>query len=527
MSVLNYLSGITVQSPWMLGVIIICFIPIVIHLFNKRRATRVLFANIKLITAQKPQHMREIRVTEASLLLLRLILFFLSVLIIAQLVVYQPKINSTQVSLVTADWLKHTDEEERREILDRDDAQIWFLLSSDVKALSREQIRFPQTILASSDLALSNSSINENINLYELLNLFASRLTNKTNLTIYTTDQANQYHGVHVKPQWQATSTINWQIKAIEPSDTRQTLSHAVSVVIIFDENRKEDLTLFQQALVQIKQHNAPMLDVNYIAIADVERDYALKVKTPPNWIFYLSSAPLSTIIERDIFRGSHFFSDAAFADPNMILDQPVIVDKESSEHLYQNMSVFQYGEPIAIEQFVTQGNIASINNTLIQGRNQKGQRFPLLEYSRFQSSSAKQAPTDVTNRQAKTTPINAHIYRFYTRFTSTWTDIAKQNQFPLLLQKLMFNSWQVKYFSSTARLTSEQIKAGYNTIKQRDNATKPVVIPFMPINIEGDEINVINQFLFICFLLLWGIERLLSEWLTAKWLTKTKGETA
>lgn len=526
MNVFNYLSGITTQSPWMLSAIVVCLIPIVIHLFNKRRATRVLFANIKLITAQKPQQMHEIRLNEAGLLSLRLILLLLSILIIAQLVVYQPKLKSTKVSLVTADWLQHTDEEERREVLDKHDEQAWFLLSDNVKTLSREQILFPQTVLASIGLTSTSNSTNKNVNVYELLSLFSSRLVENSDLTVYTTDQASQYQGIHyVEPPRRVKPAINWQVKAVESVDNGKTITQPMSVVIIFDENRKEDLALFQQALAQIKQHYAPMLDVSYIAITDVKRDYSLKTKAPLDWIFYLSSSPLDTTIRQDILQGSHFFSDAMFVNSNVVLSQPLLIEKEGSDLLHQNLSVFQYGEPMPVEQLVAQNSIATITDILLQGKDQIEQRLPLLEYTRFQVTSATRAASESSKVQPKTVTPYGHVYRFYTRFTSTWTDISNQNQFPLLLQTLLFNSWQIEQLASMTRLTPEQIQAGFDTAKQRNNVAKLNTLPLMPLNIEGDEVNTINQLLFVLLLLLWGVERLFSEWLAAKSLTKIRGE--
>ena len=99
---LNLFASLIVQNPWGFIALLGLVVPIVLHLLSKSQPQQIKFSNIALIDAQQPKSMRQLRLTEFWLLLLRLLLLLFSILLLAQLFLIKPLIKNESIYLAVS-----------------------------------------------------------------------------------------------------------------------------------------------------------------------------------------------------------------------------------------------------------------------------------------------------------------------------------------------------------------------------------------------------------------------------------------
>lgn len=513
MTTLSYLSSFAFQSPWALAALLLLAIPIAIHLINKSKAIRIKFANIRLIAAQKPRRMRQLRLTEFWLLLLRLLLLIVSILILAELVLSQVLISDKKIALVTHDWLKNTHIDERRSAIAQSDDRAWYLLDNNTIAVTAEQIISPKGLL--DRVNKGQAKPQNTFNTYLALKDFEQRLSDKAELFVYSTDRASQYDGAN----WSFDSEIEWKIKSLSSQNTIEKYVEPFSVIIVYDEDRENDIRYFQAALKAIKAQHVPKLMVELITYSssnfDAKRIDKSTLKRQPDWLFYFSSKPMSKALSELVIQGTHLFVDASLNDANLMLSKQIHIPKDSAKYLYNDIVISQRNKPYNLQETFHELDINAATEVIWQGSDAYNKVLPILTRQRMNIGNF--AEPNLKDNPSKTTD----IYQFYSRFSPVWSNLLIQKQFPLLLHSLLFEPWQMEQQQAQERLTTEQITSvsrdEQKTIIDGTDSHEKKVFNSKRYYANEEGNNVVIKFLSICMLILWGVERLLSELLLTK----------
>lgn len=315
-----------IQSPWMLFALFSLIVPLVIHLLSKSKGKLIPFGNIRLIQLSKPVRMNEIRLVEPLLLLCRLLLLLLSVLLLAQLYYDNRSQNQASVEnniLVTKDWLNHASERELQQLALKAQNDVVYLLAAKNKRLTHELIMAWQSSQNANALQISQQ------NTWLLVSHYVKTLPNNTNVNVYSTNRLSQFVGDKVY----LPNNVSWQIKQLPDDKLTQALrlikNKTLSIIIIVDDASRDDTTYVNAALSIIK--NTKLKNLNFIIQNDINSNQFIKAEHY-DWIFYLSSAPISKSIKAAVNQGSKLMAEESHSKNNHI--SHVINWKEQSRKI-------------------------------------------------------------------------------------------------------------------------------------------------------------------------------------------------
>ena len=315
-----------IQSPWMLFALFSLIVPLVIHLLSKSKGKLIPFGNIRLIQLSKPVRMNEIRLVEPLLLLCRLLLLLLSVLLLAQLYYDNRSQNQASVEnniLVTKDWLNHASERELQQLALKAQNDVVYLLAAKNKRLTHELIMAWQSSQNANALQISQQ------NTWLLVSHYVKTLPNNTNVNVYSTNRLSQFVGDKVY----LPNNVSWQIKQLPDDKLTQALrlikNKTLSIIIIVDDASRDDTTYVNAALSIIK--NTKLKNLNFIIQNDINSNQFIKAEHY-DWIFYLSSAPISKSIKAAVSQGSKLMAEERHSKNNHI--SHVINWKEQSRKI-------------------------------------------------------------------------------------------------------------------------------------------------------------------------------------------------
>jgi len=301
-----------VQSPWMLFALLSLIVPLVIHLLSKSKGKLIPIGNIKLIQLSKPVRMNEVRLVERLLLLCRLLLLFFSVLLLAQLY-YDDRENNVANReghiLVTKDWLNHANASDLNQLALKAKVGTVYLLSTKNERLTNEKILF-----------WKDNQLQEQQNTWILVSNYIKTLPNSVKVTVYSTNRLSQFIGdkVHLPDH------ISWLIKKLPADELTTSInelsSKAISVLIIGDEDSKEEISYVNAALSILKENKLKNLtftfqDDNYFRY-DSTNNQTIKYESF-DWIFYLSSAPVPASILEEVNKGTKLIADTSHSENN------------------------------------------------------------------------------------------------------------------------------------------------------------------------------------------------------------------
>ena len=540
---LSSFSLFTLQNPWALIALSALAIPLIIHLISKGRPTLVKFANVSLIKAIKPKSMRHMLLTEFWLLILRLLLLIVSILLLVQLLFVNPLAETKHVTLVTSQWLNSSNADEKNALLSLHAGEPIYLLSSDSQPLSTVEVlqwQNSQRDVDQHEDVTRHNLIKENtyLDLYYFTNAFSE----KTTFDLFVTDSAKQF------PESEITLAhdIKWHIKNTNVGNrnsegaesgnknagNKNQFHDSLTVVIVYDDDRAEDIKYFQQALNAINRISAPKLS-QQLFLNNALEDNALEnnalyhqtLSSKPDWIFYLSSAIPDNAMLDALKAGSNIFVDAENAKVNLLSSSVVELNNNHAKFSPANIMFYQRAKPLNILQYLPGNSYVSSDESLWKFYDQNTEVKPLLLRSELVFDHAlEQVISDSSNNASAKT---SHLYQLFSRFSPSWSNLLTTKQFPLLLQNILFEHWQEAKADEEYRLTQSQIILNQE-LKSNDLAAFDSLVSLtnQHKNMSSSWLNIL-----ICSLLiLWLVERLVSEITLqrkSKMLTTAHGESS
>ena len=540
---LSSFSLFTLQSPWALIALSALAIPLIIHLISKGRPTLVKFANVSLIKAIKPKSMRHMLLTEFWLLILRLLLLIVSILLLAQVLFVNPLADYKHVTLVTAQWLNSSSADEKSALLSLHAGEPIYLLSSDSQPLSKIDVLQWQN--SQSDVDQHEDVTRHNLikeNTYLDLYYFTNAFSEKTTFDLFVTDSAKQF------PESEITLAhdIKWHIKNThignhnsegaesgnKNADNKNQYHDSLTVVIVYDDDRAEDIKYFQQALSAINRLSAPKLSQQLFLNNALEENalennalYHQAISSKPDWIFYLSSAIPDNAMLDALKAGSNIFVDAENAKVNLLSSSVVELNNNHAKFSPANIMFYQRAKPLNMLQYLPANSYVSSDESLWEFYDQNTEVKPLLLRSELVFDHAlEQVISDSSNNTSIKT---SHLYQLFSRFSPSWSNLLTTKQFPLLLQNILFEHWQAAKADEEYRLTQSQIILNQELKNNDLSAFESLVsVTNQHKNMSSSWLNIL-----ICLLLiLWLVERLVSEITLqrkSKTLTTAHGESS
>ncbi len=496
----SYFPSLLLQNPSAFWVLFALAIPLILHLLSKHRATLVRFSNIALISKFAVKSTHKVHLTEVWLLLLRILLLIVSILLLARISLEPPLMSHEEVYLVSPDWLNHSDKNERQELISSSSNKPIYLLKQHSAPISSAEILAWQP----STAAFSPH------NTLLALNAFTALLTPETNIKLFVTNRAKQYHVNQSKPAVTWLNNIDWQIKKLTFEHQKQYIK-PMNVVIIYDQDRFADLKYFQQAFALIKQQIAPQLSLVSFLNTDSENSvsYQQALLNNPHWLFYLSSKPPGELVTQAIVNGTNILVDANKADINLMADKRLIIDKQSSVLLRADIAFYRRAQPLMLAEQLTNHLISKTDEVLWQFSQQAGQDLPLLTKSSLRFFSKIENSNTIST---------SAIYQLYSRFSPAWSNLLVTKQSPLLLQDLLFSTWQKSQALAQQTLNESQINQlvianKIATLQTEKSLAAPRLKNITELKVARQTThNDYTDLLVVLLLMLWITERIVSE---------------
>jgi len=297
--------------------------------------------------------------------------------------------------------------------------------------------------------------------------------------------------------------------------------------VIVYDDDRAEDIKYFQQALSAINRLSAPKLSQQLFLNNALENNalYYQAISSKPDWIFYLSSAKPDNAILDALKAGSNIFVDAENAKVNLLSSSVVELNNNHAKFSPANIMFYQRAKPLNILQYLPANSYVSSGESLWGFYDQNTEVKPLLLSSELVFDHAfEQVISDSSNNAAVKT---SHLYQLFSRFSPSWSNLLTTKQFPLLLQNILFEHWQAAKADEEYRLTQSQIILNQELKSNDLSAFESLVsVTNQHKSMSSSWLNIL-----ICLLLiLWLVERSVSEITLqrkSKTLTTAHGESS
>lgn len=267
------------QSPLALWGLLTLLIPVAIHLLSKSRAKIIPFAHLALITVKTSPRLRQLRITQWLLLLLRILLLLIATLILAQLGWQTSQSSNNQHILLSQDWLNHASDVEITQLVQQQPDANFTLLGQPNLLLTKQQIKQWQQP-NSPTTAKPNA-----LNLWEKVDQYAAQLPAQTLITVYSTNRLSQFLGNKLS----TANKINWQIKQLPINDIEG--ANQASVLVFFDEASTPTLPYIKAAFDALNSNQQINLTVQYRDLSQLNDRQAATLST--DTIINLSNAEL------------------------------------------------------------------------------------------------------------------------------------------------------------------------------------------------------------------------------------------
>ena len=519
----NIFPLIVVQNPWAFFALGALLLPIALHLISKSQAKLVKFSNIALITPIEPKSMRQIRLSQFWLLLLRLLLLLISILLLAQVSISKAPIAAKEITVVSADWLKHSNKNERQQLLSSSADMPIYLLANQTKVITRGEIsKWPTkaAIVESDSNLVQGSSLRENIereNALLQLEYFSAQLSPDTGIKLFVTNRAEQFSYSGAQQKLMLNNAIDWQIKTV-PAHASKQYPKDISVAIVYDQARFNEVKYFQQALALIKQNIAPKLALTHFLNDDLlnSLSYQQVLKQKPDWLFYLSAKPIDNATTEALATGTTLFVEGHASE--IMLEKTVSISQNNANLLTSPAVFYQRAMPLDITAQLSNKNIKTSDNVLWQYRQSDGATMPMLTKSTlsFDNDQAEKSQASTANEVSNTGENLGEFYQLHSKFSPSWSNLLVSKQWPLLLKNLLFGHWQQQLLIEQHTLTSTQIKQlitvpvnQSNLLEAQTTALENTPQGIAQLQTSDD---FWREFLMLLLIVLWTLERIVSE---------------
>ena len=193
------------ETPLAILGLLSLLIPLGIHLLSKARPRTLAFAHIAFIKIKTSPKLRQLRLTQLVLLALRLIMFLLATLILAQ--VYWQNSNHQVNShvLVTEDWLNHATEEEKQALTHQVNDSNLVLLSTKNRNINKMEL---------AQWPTNNQQI-PTLNIWSKVADYLAEQSADSTISVYTTNSLKQFIGKQIP----LPKHVKWHVKEISVED--------------------------------------------------------------------------------------------------------------------------------------------------------------------------------------------------------------------------------------------------------------------------------------------------------------------
>jgi len=427
-------------------------IPVLIHLFNPSRGKLVLIGNIDLIKKVKNIRIIEIKINQWLLLFIRLAIFTLITLLLADLVNQDKQEYSKQTNVfLSPDWLNQASEKELDELQKRHAEDRLFTLAPGFDELSLPSLDSPSK---------ETSSFNISIDAL-LAELSQRQLLSEKNI-IYTTNRVNHYSSLRTKNL--SNERIEWRVKTLNDAVAQ---SPVLNISVFYSPSRLIDYQNLQLAFDTLSGVSKTKLNVSYFptSMLDLHNAHEPQLDAKMDWIFWLSEKKLPEELDQKMKQGSFLFED---------LQGDLSLSKGGK------LNPIAISIPIQIEQSWI--SFYSENLSPLQSN------FKPIWFNK----AGQVILSSKDNQQGK-------VFRFNSRFHPDWSDLLQTIQFPVVLSRLLFESPSLagQRQVSPLQLTSLPAKSVINSNKKMELEAR---------------LTTLRPVLLLVLCVFWLIERYLSE---------------
>lgn len=513
----SYFPAFIVQTPWAFVALLALIVPLVLHLISKSQPVKIKFSNIALIDVKQPKSMRQVRLTEFWLLLLRLLLLLFSVLLLADVFLTKPLIKNEEINIVTLDWLHHSNTRQRQQLIEQALNKPIYLLANNTELMTEDELlQWPQQLGITQD---------QNILLH--LAYFSQLLAPETGIQLFVTDRAAQYQLNETAGNISLNNAINWHILALPYKDEQQ-YPDPMNVVLVYDQSRLDEVKYFEKAFALIKEKIAPKLTFSSFTdqVLESSEHYQQVLNNKADWLFYLTTKPLDQKTVQALQSGTTLFVDGQNPTENILLRRPLSIHKHSAMLFGDEIRFYQVAIPVAVAAPLINIGVSRNPEVLWEFTQPDGTNLPMLTSTRL----------IYPNQGTEST-----VFHLYSRFTPTWSNMMALKQFPLILQQLLFQRWQESMFAQHQILQHEKIRQlvtlrhnleegsaenkSNNKNSNNKNSTEKASLDNAraKLNIKGfkqaksllveqQSYDYWRELLAIIMIFLWTIERIISE---------------
>ena len=239
---------------------------------------------------------------------------------------------------------------------------------------------------------------------------------------------------------------------------------------------------------------------------------------------------------------GTNLFVDAQNPQENSLLSTTSKINKNSSALLDTEAMFYQRAMPLDVTEQLNPKPIMAYKETLWQFSQPDGSSAVMLtktSHSYASSAFDNSANESTVNENTSNESI---VYQLYSRFTPSWSNLIVSKQFPLLLQTLLFQQWQTNRFVEQQPLTHAQIRqlvisnespvlsnnrtaSLEDKVIEKNDADKASAIRKTTRLKSGKDLiveqqsteNYWTELLTLLIILLWTLERIISEFYRSK----------
>jgi hypothetical protein len=245
-------------------------IPILIHLFSRSKGKRVLIGHLDLIRLARRQRVTEMRLSQWLLLAVRLALFSLAALMLAQLAQQGLATIRNDTAYVTPGWLQQSDEAVFKEVLTANPGGV-FLLAPGFEALD-EMPDLSGAWLATGELQKT----------WPLLAERLSTVSHGGRISVHATGLVSEL-GDNLAP---LPAALDWHL--LERPTASASLPQPV-VLVVHDAAHRDQAALVSTALEALQRHRLPGL------VWTVSESQTLEtVPEGTDWLIWLADDPLN-----------------------------------------------------------------------------------------------------------------------------------------------------------------------------------------------------------------------------------------
>ena len=240
----------------MLGLLTL-IIPLGIHLLSKARPRVIALAHIAFIKRKTSPVLRQLRLTQLILLVLRMGILILATLVLAQLYWTRTNQQTTAHILLTEDWLNHATDTERRVLIDQvNDAEL-ILISIKNRSINKAELAQWSTSKQPTPM----------LNIWSKVADYTASLSDNEVVSVYTTNRLKQFIGAKIVLPKQ----VQWYVKTLPIVNIVQ--QYTVNIKVIYDDLSEPLLIYLRNAFEAINTHKHFSLIVEYANNAELNID--------------------------------------------------------------------------------------------------------------------------------------------------------------------------------------------------------------------------------------------------------------